>query len=564
MAFAADQQPPVPRPSPVAGSNPGGRVLMLLPTVRDGQITSSILTNAGMVPVLCTSMPELASQIQVGAAAVLLTEEAIISNQFQQVLDVLNTQPAWSDLPIILMIGGRSPSANAARVLQSLRNVTLLERPAPTRSVVSAVMAAVRARLRQYQIRDQLDTVQKAEIQLASALEAERAARTEAERVGRMKDEFLATLSHELRTPLNAILGWSHLLRQSAVEPDELAEGLEIIERNARAQTQLIEDLLDMSRIISGKVRVHLQLIDPMKMVEAAISTVRPAALSKGVNLTLNNDAGACTIWVDPNRLQQIVWNLLSNAIKFTPPGGSVSVSVHDGNSQFTVKVSDSGRGIDADFLPHVFERFRQADSKTTREKGGLGLGLAIVKSLVELHGGTISAESPGRGRGATFTFSLPVGVSPAETPRQNDVTPRAAPREPAVSGNTDLSGMKVLVVDDEPDARELSRRILTQCGAEVVTAASAPEAIRLLESESPDVLISDIGMPVTDGYDLLKTIRSLGPAHRGDIPAIALTAFARNEDRSKALTVGYAAHLTKPIEPAALVTTVASVAASV
>ena len=536
------------------------RVLMLLPTVRDGQITSELLGGAGLSAVICKSLGELGDRINAGAGAVLLTEETLAKEGIDDVLGVLSRQPAWSDLPVILMMRGGVQSETASRVLQSLRNVTLLERPAPTRSVASAVQAAVRARLRQYEIRDQILAVMKAEQQLAIALESERAARTEAERVGRMKDEFLATLSHELRTPLNAILGWSQLLRQGASDPQDLTEGLEIIERNARVQTQLIEDLLDMSRIISGKVRIHIQSVNAANIVEAAVATVRPAAASKGVRLITALDPDAAPLWADPSRLQQIVWNLVSNAIKFTPHGGSVEVTLQRNESQVQIKIADTGRGIDADFLPHVFERFRQADSKTTRESGGLGLGLAIVKNLVELHGGTIRAESKGRDHGATFIVNLPPGVSQVI----NQADPGAAGKRVAGSSagfaNTDLSGTKVLVVDDEPDARELARRILVQCSAEVVTASSASEAMSLLESEKPDVLVSDIGMPVTDGYELMMRIRRLGSARHGDIPAVALTAFARSEDRARALGAGYSAHISKPIEAVNLIAAIISV----
>jgi signal transduction histidine kinase/ActR/RegA family two-component response regulator len=539
------------------GVDPARRVLMLLPTVRDAQITSSLLGGAGLEWFVCTSILELVNQITLGAGAILITDEALSRKGISAVLGVLDQQPAWSDVPVILMMKGGAESATTAKMLQSLRNVTLLERPAPTRSVVSAVQAAVRARVRQYEIRDKIQAVEKAEANLEIALNAERAARAEAERAGRMKDEFLATLSHELRTPLNAILGWSQLLRTGVIDSEELNDGLETIERNARAQTQLIEDLLDMSRIISGKVRIQIRSVDPVKVIEAAIATFQPAAASKGVRLVSRLEGGSAPLWADPNRLQQIVWNLLSNAIKFTPAGGSVHVTLHRTEQNVLISVADTGRGIDMDFLPHVFERFRQADSRTTREKGGLGLGLAIVKSLVELHGGTIRADSAGRGQGATFNVRLPLAMSQiAEVPKVVPTSKQVTLGSATYAG-TDLSGTKVLVVDDEPDARDLACRILLQCSADVVTAGSAAEALALLESEHPDVLVSDIGMPVIDGYELLMRIRGLSNKRHNTIPAIALTAFARAEDQTRALQAGYSVHMTKPVEAAELVAAV-------
>ena len=547
--------------APVIEEDSSLRVLMLLPTLRDRELTATLLARAGLTPVGCSSLPDLAQQMLVGAGAVLFTEEVIAREGVNEILDILKNQPRWSDLPVILMMRGGAESTSAAHVVQSLRNVTLLEKPAPTRTVISAVQAAVRARLRQYEIRDRILAVEKAEKQLAIALSAERAARTEAERIGRMKDEFLATLSHELRTPLNAILGWSQLLRAGPSDAEELNDGLETIERNARAQTQLIEDLLDMSRIISGKILMRIQAVDPAGIVNAAVATVTPAAVSKGVRLVARLDRTRVEMWADPNRLQQIVWNLVSNAIKFTPQHGTVEVALQLTGAQAQIKVTDTGRGINADFLPHVFERFRQADSKTTRESGGLGLGLAIVKSLVELHGGSIRAESDGPRTGSTFTVTLPLGAESAD--ESDGPLPRPTATialKPAGPATADLAGIKVLVVDDEPDARNLACRILQQSSATVITAGSALEALLLLESDNPDVLVSDIGMPVTDGYELLKSIRSLGTARHRDIPAIALTAFARSEDRARALDAGYSAHIAKPVEAAELVAAVVSV----
>src|SRR3954469_5725196 len=388
-------------------------------------------------------------------------------------------------------------------------------------------------------------------------LAAERAARTEAERVGRMKDEFLATLSHELRTPLSAILGWSQLLQRSEPAGDMLNEGLGVIERNARIQTQLISDLLDMSRIISGKVRLDVQRVDLAPVINAAVDSVRPSAENKGIRLQKVLDPLAGPVSGDPNRLQQVVWNLLSNAIKFTPKGGKIEVLLERINSHVEITVSDTGQGIAPDFLPHVFDRFRQFDSSTTRHQGGLGLGLAIVKQLVELHGGQISAKSPGEGQGASFSVRLPVAITRHREGRRH-------PTRSDGSGSVDfdqisLAGKKVLVIDDEADARELIRRLLAERDAEVLVAESADRGLELLKSERPDVVLSDIGMPDKDGYEFIREVRSLEENEGGKTPAVALTAFARSEDRTRAMIAGYQVHLSKPVEAPELIATVAS-----
>ncbi len=393
-----------------------------------------------------------------------------------------------------------------------------------------------------------------------SLLESERAARSTAERMSHVKDEFLATLSHELRTPLNAILGWSLVLRNDAKDSPGMLKGLEAIERNARVQTQLIEDLLDMSRITSGKLRLDIQTISPVSFIEAAIETVKPAADAKGIRLEKILDPAAGPISGDPNRLQQVTWNLLSNAIKFTPRDGKVQVILQRVNSHVEISVADTGSGIAPAFLPNLFERFRQGDASTTREHGGLGLGLAIVKNLVELHGGTVTAHSPGEGLGATVTVVLPLTV----VHHQAELGERRHPKATQISGSfttDDLKGLRVLVVDDQADARDLIRRVLEDCAAEVTTAGNADEALDLLEQKRPDVLVSDIGMPDADGFELLRRVRALGPERGGRVPAIALTAFARSEDRTRALRAGFLVHVSKPVDPSELVATVASVA---
>jgi PAS domain S-box-containing protein len=392
-------------------------------------------------------------------------------------------------------------------------------------------------------------------------LDSERAAREEAEHASRMKDEFLATLSHELRTPLNAILGWAQILRTVRADPEELAEGLETIERNARAQTRIIDDLLDMSRIISGKVRLDVQPLDLSSVVVAALDTVRPAADAKGIRVIPVLDGHAGGVSGDAGRLQQVFWNLLFNAIKFTPRGGRVQVVLQRAGPHVEVSITDTGEGISPEFLPHVFDRFRQSDASTTRRHGGLGLGLALVKQLVELHGGRVRATSPGPGKGATFVVELPVAAVNPPRPAPESGPPTHAGGAPAPAGPcASLRGVRVLVVEDEPDARALLRRVLRDCDADVTTAASAAEALELLRESRPHVLVSDIGMPGEDGYELIRKLREMGNGF-AELPAVALTAYARSEDRERALRAGFQVHVPKPVEPAELVTTVANLA---
>jgi len=356
-------------------------------------------------------------------------------------------------------------------------------------------------------------------------------------------------------------VGWSHLLQRGKLEDGDLEQGLSTIERNARVQTQLIEDLLDMSRIISGKLRLEIQRILPASVVEAAINSVKPAADAKEIRIETILDAHAGPIAGDPARMQQIAWNILSNAIKFTPKGGKVQVILQRVNSHIELTVSDTGQGIAGDFLPFVFDRFRQADASTTRKMGGLGIGLAIAKQLVELHGGNISASSPGTGKGATFKVELPLMAVHARAEAGGAPAAEGTKAMSGAHGRFALDGVRVLVVDDEPDARDLIRRMLEECKAEVVTAGSAAEAVPILESQQLHVLVSDIGMPEVDGYEFLRQVRMLKPENGGKIPAIALTAFARSEDRTRALMSGYQVHVAKPVEPAELIATVASVA---
>ena len=406
-------------------------------------------------------------------------------------------------------------------------------------------------------------TAQKHQEKVDELLAKERSARAEAEAANRMKDEFLATVSHELRTPLNAILGWSTVLRSGRVSSEKTASALETIERNARAQKKLIEDLLDVSRIITGKVRLDIRPIDVLNPIEAAAGALQPAADAKGVRIQKVVDGGVCAVSGDPDRLQQVIWNLLSNAIKFTPTGGRVQVRLERDNSHVAIIVSDTGKGIHRNFLPFVFDRFRQADSAITRSSGGLGLGLAIVRHLVELHGGEVHADSPGEGQGATFTVKLPlIAVYERQTDEQRlQQNAHYDNLLPEIESNDRLDGLSVLAVDDERDTCDLLKAMLERCGARVTAATSAQDALDLLSLSRFDLLISDIGMPGTDGYQLLQAIRQLPPERGGKIPAVALTAYARIEDRLRALRAGYEMHVSKPIEYNELVTVLFSLA---
>jgi len=391
-------------------------------------------------------------------------------------------------------------------------------------------------------------------------LEREQEAREQAEIASRSKDEFLGMLSHELRTPLNAILGWTRMLTTAQLDQKTAAEALAAVDRNARLQSRLIEDMLDVSRIMSGKMRLDAQPVDLTTVINAAVDTLRPAAEAKGIRIYVVLDYGSGMVLGDPVRLQQVVWNVLSNAIKFTPKQGSVNVSLERINSHFEISVSDTGPGIEADLIPYVFDRFRQGDSSTTKKFGGLGLGLAIVRQLAELHGGTVEASNRGEG-GAIFTVKLPVMA--ARRP-SHLVTGEPEPVHPIAGGGLplecapSLAGIKILAVDDDADSRSLLSAILGQCGAEVKTCESAAQALESLEAFHPDVIVSDIGMPGEDGYSLMQKVRSSDNSYRR-VPAVALTAFARAEDRMKALTAGFNMHVPKPVEPAELTTVIAS-----
>jgi PAS domain S-box-containing protein len=422
--------------------------------------------------------------------------------------------------------------------------------PIETEGQVSGVIVVFRDVTRQSE----------AEAEREALLAITERARAEAEAASRAKDAFLATISHELRTPLSPILAWSRMLQRGTLDAGKAARAVETIERCAKAQAQLVEDLLDVSRIVSGKLRLDVRPVDLAPVVHAAVDVVRPAAEAKGIRLHAVVDPRTGRVSGDPDRLQQVVWNLLSNAVKFTPKGGRVQVVLEKVNSHVEIAVSDTGEGISPDFLPHVFERFQQADQKMDRMHAGLGLGLAIVRHIVELHGGTVHAESPGAGQGAVFTVKLPLIViarTAGEAQRRHPGAPGEAAEERAYPS---LDGVRVLLVDDDPDSNEVVRTLLASCGAEVEVAASTAQALQTLEGFRPDVLVSDIGMPAQDGYALIRSVRGRDGGRLGRLPAVALTAYTSVEDRVRLFSAGFQAHLTKPFDPAELVAVVASV----
>ncbi len=505
-------------------------VLIFAPVGRDAVLTGDLLARGGIAGQVCVSIASVCAGIEAGAAALLLTEESIEHPEFERIAVTLRSQPTWSDIPVLLFAGsdGRTPSQLTVMALERLPNVTLLDRPIGVAVALSLVRSALRARARQFEVRD-----------LLAALED---ARQQAEAASRLKDEFLATLSHELRTPLNAILGWTAMLRHGQIDAPRAKRGLEVIDRNARAQAQLVEDVLDMARVITGNLRVDLKPLPLHGLVEAAVEALKPAADAKRVELALQAGHGPAIINADGGRLQQVMWNLLSNAVKFTPAGGRVLVRITAADAQVRVEVSDSGIGIGPEFLPFVFDRFRQADQSATRGHGGLGLGLAIVKHLVELHGGSVEVFSAGIGLGTTFTVVLPVAAT---------ISDRGGPSGAAETRGFEvrLPGRRVLVVDDDAATRELLGELFDRAEADVATAPSAAAAFALVRDEPPDVIIADIGLPGEDGCSLMRRIRAL-PLPAGAVPAIALSAYTRVEDREAARVAGFTRFIGKPAEP--------------
>ncbi|HSF24619.1 MAG TPA: response regulator [Blastocatellia bacterium] len=431
--------------------------------------------------------------------------------------------------------------------IQALRGgaYDFIQKPIDRDYFVAALTRAIQVRQLRRRLEEQQSALERHAVDLERVVEERTRDLREANRV---KDEFLATLSHELRTPLNSMFGWIYLLREGALDEATAQRAIHTIERNTKSLAEIINDLLEVSRIITGKLKLDVRPVELGSVIEAALEVVRPAIDAKDIDLHVSLEPAVDPVLGDSSRLQQIVWNLLSNAIKFTPIRGRVEVRLEKIGSNASITVSDNGAGIAEAFLPYVFDRFRQADSTFTRKHGGLGLGLAIVRHLVEIHGGSVAANSPGEGKGATFVVTFPL----VET----EATCGTRPGTPGPLGNgATLDGLRVLIVDDEPDARELLSAMLEQWGAKVTAVATAAEAINCLgvDHALPDVLVSDLGMPIEDGFELISKVRAREPERGGRIPAIALTAYARSEDRARALAAGYEIHLPKPVEPAQL-----------
>ena len=507
------------------------RVLVFAPVGKDASLTLDVLRRADLNGYVCDTTHRLCEELQRGASVIMLTEEAMEDPGIGELMECLRSQPAWSDIPVLLFADAERSEIylRTLRLLEGLRNVVLLERPIRLGAALSLIRSAIRGRERQYELRDLLKV-------LADA-------REEAEAANRLKDEFLATLSHELRTPLNAILGWTTMLRDGNVQQKHVMRALDTIHRNATAQVQIVNDLLDVSRIVRGNVQLSPRLMSLGPLLTLAVESITPTAEAKGVSISTSLGSTPVQVWADHDRLQQIFWNLLSNAVKFTSSGGRVDVTMTAEGSEVRVDVADTGNGIAAAFLPHVFERFRQGDGSSTRTHGGLGLGLSIGRHLVELHGGRMTAQSGGEGQGSTFSVFLPIRHT--EHRVQAPVAIERRPRERSL----DLDGAHVLIVDDEADARELMRVMLATTGARLSEAANAAEALRIYSEDRPDIILADVAMPGQDGYALVRAIRSLGSGEGGHARAIAVSAYARREDRQRALKAGFNDHLCKPVQ---------------
>jgi len=500
------------------------RVLVFMPTGRDAALVCATLEKASVSAQPCTDAKTLEKEIAAGAGAVLMAEEGLQNGTLERLIKTFNHQPVWSDLPVVLFAGNAQSSEKLLATIGTRLNATIVERPIRVTMLISAVRGALRARQKQYQTRNLLNQLEQSD---------------------RQKDLFLATLSHELRTPLNSILGWIQLLRGNAGSVDA-QHGLEVIERNAKAQSEIISDILFVSRIITGKFTPNLQPIDLIPVIEEAVEVVLPSIESKNILLNVFFDPKIKQIKGEHERLKQVFWNLLSNAVKFTPPNGQIDVSAFVNGAQIEIEISDSGMGIEPDFLPYIFERFSQADSSYTRKVGGLGLGLAIVRHLVEIHGGSVSVKSDGANKGATFTIKLPVLTVQESNSAANENSGATAE---STESHEPPAGIRVLLVEDNDDSREMLAVLFAQFDLQITAVASVAEAVKSIEQAKPDILISDIGMPDEDGYDLIRKVRQLPAEKGGKIPAIALTGYASLQDRNRALKAGYQEHLSKPVD---------------
>ncbi|MDQ3129309.1 MAG: ATP-binding protein [Acidobacteriota bacterium] len=505
--------------------NEEDRVLVLMPTGRDAALVCSTLEAADIFAQVCTNLSELKESFFSGAGAVLIAEEALTDAVLEHFTESFNRQPVWSDVPVVIFANSGQNSENLLIRVGTRFNATIVERPIRITMLISAVRGALRAREKQYQTRDLLNKLEEAD---------------------RQKDLFLATLSHELRTPLNSMLGWIQLLRNKSNPAVDVQHALEVVERNAKAQSEIVSDILFVSRVVTGKLELKTEIIDLLPVIQSAIETITPSVEVKEIHLQTSFDLNISKIEGDADRLQQVFLNLLSNAIKFTPRGGRINIRATNKGSNVEIEVKDTGQGIGSEFLPFVFERFRQADNSFTRQIGGLGLGLAIVQHLVELHGGTVGAKSEGENRGAVFTISLP-SVAPQQPPFAANRNQNGRFQKPENAES--LKDVRLLLVEDDEDSREMLKIMFGQYGMKIVAAASAAEALDAIRQFQPHVLISDVGLPGEDGYELIRRIRLLPPEQGGTIPAVALTGYASLQDRALALAAGYQEHLSKPVD---------------
>ncbi|MBV9386721.1 MAG: response regulator [Chroococcidiopsidaceae cyanobacterium CP_BM_ER_R8_30] len=519
----------------------GLQILLLEDNLLDAELIKSILTEGGIDCELMrvSTRSDFEAAITTHSFELILADYALPS--FDGLSALEKAQTICPDVPFIFISGVLGEELAIEMLKSGALDYVLKQR-------LGRLIPSVRRALRE---REERKARQQAETERAQLLAREQAARAAAETANRVKDEFLAVLSHELRSPLNAILGWSKLLKDRKFDAATTARAIDIIERNARLQAELIEDLLDISRILQGKLSLQVSPVDLRQPIEAAIDTMRLAAQAKSIQIQAELNPSGAIVNGDPNRLQQIVWNLLANAIKFTPQGGRVLIRLEVSDLMAQIQVSDTGKGIAPDFLPYIFEYFRQADSSLTRTQGGLGLGLAIARHLVELHGGNILADSLGDGLGATFTVQLPLCDRRLEGFDNSE----------QCDNPLSLEGVRILLIDDQPDSLEFLAFTLDQSGAEVMAIASADNVLVEIRQFQPDVLVSDIGMPETDGYTLIHQIRTLAPEQGGRIPALALSAYASDADRQQALQAGFQQHIAKPVEPDTLVRAIANLA---
>jgi signal transduction histidine kinase/CheY-like chemotaxis protein len=528
------------------------RVLILAPMGRDGALTRQFLGDAGVASTVCADGYELLSEMRDGVGVILLTEEALTPSFVTSLQAELTAQPPWSDIPLVISAFKDSlgdSSTMVVRFAELVRNVTVLERPVRILTLFSLVRLALSVRRRQYEIRDIL-------VREQQARKIAEEARAEADLANRSKDEFLAMLSHELRTPLNAVLGFSELLSYEVPGSKEFNDSLAAIVRNSRAQASLIDDILDVSRIVTGKLSIEENLVNVVGIVNEAVDSFRPAAEKKSVSILMMTDLSSATVLGDANRLRQIVSNLLSNAVKFTLPGGRITVEMTRKDSMFELAVADNGEGIASEFLPHAFEKFRQQDASCTRRFGGLGLGLSIVQYLVEVHKGSITVHSDGKGTGAKFTVRLPTVVEAATSEGTDEIvfTLGKAGREwllpESLPVEAEAISYRFLVVDDQTDSRHIVARVLKRSGHEVVEADCAAAGRKAIAEGTFDGLFCDIGMPDEDGLSFIQSLRKLEQSDRRGLPAAALTGFASEEDKARALAAGFDLHLSKPVCP--------------